>query len=360
MSRYIYHILLILLICTLAACDHKEDTSFVSDNHVIEFSIQNDFAVDSKSIIDDKNYQQFGFIALGAWNLESWEDDTLFGPNGTEVKHTESGCTYSPGRYWQKAIYNFAGVMPSSLFAATYNHPSTEHPGSFTASLGGDNHNTLTLNFGDEGYNLATGQHDLMVAFDNDVDNTDRTMGTEVNGKRKQVSFAFEHLFSVVTIKAANLESNSDITIEEIKVYGNSTTAGDMVITNSAGKISASYETSGTTTDGSVYKTLARPTSGSTTDSDWVLSAKSANTSYETLISDLIVFPEECTFNISVTYKDRLGKSYTKSGSLDADWTAGKMYTYTFAVSLDKISFGTPTVQAWPTTSEKMDDDIEM
>ena len=327
---------------------------------MIEFSIMNEFAVESKGIIDDTNYQQFGFIAFGACSLESWENDDLFGANGTEVKYTsQAGWNYSPMCYWQKGSYDFAGVMPSLLFAATNKHSDTTQPGTFTASLDDNTHNILTLDLG-EGYNLATGQHDLMVAFDNNIDNNDRAMGTVVNGKLKQVSFLFEHQFSLVNIKAANLETSTDITIEEIKVYGNSSTVGDMVIIYNAGEITASYETLSPTDENNVYKTITRPTANVTTGTDWILASNVSNTSYENLVSNLLVIPEECSFGISVTYKDRLGKSYTKKGILNVEWESGKMYTYTFTISLDKITFAAPTIEAWPSTSVKMDTDIEM
>lgn len=362
MSRYIHQILLILLMCTLAACSHKEEPFSVSDSHLIEFGIMDELVVDSKAAIDGTNYQQSGFIALGAWEFESWENDVLFGINGTEVRYTaQSGWNYSPKRYWQKGTYDFAGVMPSSLFAPSHRYSGSSQTSSFIVSLDDDTHDTLTLDFGDNGYNLAEGQHDLMVAFDDNVDNSNETMGTVVSGKLKQVSFKFEHQFSLVTIKAANLESNTNITIEKIQVYGNHTTIGDMVIIHNAGKFTSDYDISGDpTSEKNVYKTMTRPTTNVSGTTDWVLAAITSGTTYETLVPGLLVLPEECTFNIIVTYKDHLGKSYTKAGSLDVEWEIGKMYTYTFTISLDKITFAEPIVEPWPSTSQKMDTDIEM
>lgn len=366
MSKYTCHILLILLVCILSACHHRDELASIQENPEIEFGVSNEFTLESKAAIDDTNYQQFGFIVMGALAIDSWEDDALFGENGTEVKYSASnGWNYFPKCYWQTGSYDFVGVMPSSLFAATHKYPDATS-GLYSASIDDNAHTTLTLDFGTDGYNLATGQHDIMVAFDNNVDNSNGKMGTVVDGKLQQVSFAFEHQLSLVIIKAASMESRTDIRIDEIKVYGNHTsTVGDMVFNYNGSTISSDYGITGATDKDNVYQAISRPTeSGIGSEYDWMLAPKtSASPTYDVLVPGLIVFPEKCNFNIVVKYTDCYGESeiqYTKTGTLPVDWEVGKKYTYTFTISLDSIMFAEPTVEPWPGTSEIFDTDIEM
>ena len=323
----------------MSACSYHDIPQTESENRAIEFGVASDLAVDSKAAIGTSNYQDFGFVVLGAWKLGTMEDDVILGEYGTEVRY-DSGWNYSPLCYWKEGVYDFAAVMPSSLFAASHEHTGTVTPGTALASMDEDTHKTLTLDFGDGGYDLSAGQHDIMVAFSS-AGNGDRTMGTVVNDKLKQVSLAFEHQLSLVSIKAATTEPRTDMYIKKIEVYGNSkATTGDIVFTYNKSKITSTYTTTGVTSATYPYKTI----SPSNAD-DWKLPAGGAS---NTLVPELLVFPEVCDFTIAVTYADRYGKEFTGKGTISADWAAGKKYSYSFTVSLESIAFAEPTIEPWP------------
>lgn len=330
--------LLFLPVSLMSACSYHDIPQTESENRAIEFGVASDLAVDSKAAIGTSNYQDFGFVVLGAWKLGTMEDDVILGEYGTEVRY-DSGWNYSPLCYWKEGVYDFAAVMPSSLFAASHEHTGTVTPGTALASMDEDTHKTLTLDFGDGGYDLSAGQHDIMVAFSS-ADNGDRTMGTVVNDKLKQVSLAFEHQLSLVSIKAATTEPRTDMYIKKIEVYGNSkATTGDIVFTYES-KITSTYTTTGVTSATNPYKTI----SPSNAD-DWKLPAGGAS---NTLVPELLVFPEVCDFTIAVTYADRYDKEFTGKGTISADWAAGKKYSYSFTVSLESIAFAEPTIEPWP------------
>jgi hypothetical protein len=354
--KRIFHILLVT-VPLLAGCkDHPslDLDSVMDDSCPIEFGIDDELTVDSKVAIDNSNYQESGFVVLGAWKLGSEADHSIFGGNGTEVRYAKGkGWNYSPMCYWKEGLYDFAAVMPSSLLKATHKHTPTIAEGTATISMDATPHKSLTLDFGEGGYDLSAGQHDIMVAYSS-ADNSDRKMGTVVDGRLKQVSLDFEHQLSLVSIMAATTEPRTDMFIKEIKVFGNSkATKGDIVFTYNGSTIISEYETAGITDKDNFYKTISPSVA-----EDWKLPAGSE---YTTLIDGLLVFPEECTFCIAVTYADRYGKEFTDVGKLSASWEAGKKYTYSFTVSLENIAFAEPTVEPWPETAVEIGDgNIEM
>ena len=236
---------------------------------------------------------------------------------------------------------------------ATHKQTSTTAEGTATISKDATTHKSLTLEFGEAGYDLSAGQHDIMVAYSS-ADNSDRKMGTLVDGSLKQVSLDFKHQLSLISIEAATTEPRTDMFIKEIKVFGNSkATKGDIVFTYNEGTITSEYETAGNTDRDNVYKKISPSPA-----EDWKLPAGSE---YTTLIDRLLVFPEECTFCLAVTYADRYGKEFTDVGKLSASWEAGKKYTYSFTVSLENIAFADPTVEPWPETAVEIGDgNIEM
>lgn len=352
--KRIIHILLIPFFLFLTGC--KDHSSYdpepeLGERLPIAFGLQDDLIVDSKAAIDETNYQESGFVVLGALNLGSEADNILFGENGTEVRYAD-GWNYSPICYWKEGRYDFAAVLPSSLFKTTHKHTSTTTEGTATASIDVATHKTLTLDFGEGGYDLSAGQHDIMVAYSN-ADNSDRKMGTVVDGQLKQVSLHFEHQLSMVSIKAATTEPRTEMYIKEIKIYGNSRgTMGNMVFTSNGSTITSTYGLTGKTSEEDEYKTITPSEPG------WKLAAGSE---YTALIPGLLVFPEECTFCIAVTYADRYGKEFTDVGKLSASWEAGKKYTYSFTVSLENIAFAEPDVEPWPETAVEIGDgNIEM
>lgn len=299
------------------------------ENNPIKFAVTCDLSVESKAIITDPT----GFVALGGLTtLDAWKTNAVFGANGTAVSKSNNAWTYSPVRYWQPGSYVFAGVMPSTL--------------SCTASLSENNHKQMTLDFGASGFNLAEAQTDLLVAFDE----VDVTRVADAGS----VDFVFAHQFAWVVIRGASVDpATKGIHIHSIKVYGNSAaTEGNMVFTYSSPSetnptgLAVNYALTSLTDVDTPYKTILAPTGENLlVDQDWALEKPGTNgLVYDTLVPELLVFPEQCTFSIAVTYVEE-GNTKTRVGSLSADWKAGKKYTYTFNLATD-ISFSVD-VREW-------------
>lgn len=377
------HYIFLAAALLLTGCERQAPLSPVADNRPIEFGFSGELSVDSKAVYDSAtDLTGDGFIVWSSLttNPENLPETAsgpsigyqpaIFGNGGTKVY--APSWTYSPTRYWQRGMYTFAAALPASAFNASYSTDSTptETPsapyGTHTGTLArnGDNiifsTNQLTLNFGASGYNLAVNQDDIMVAFDN-VDNRNGAMGTIVGGVMQKVDLDFEHQLSRIVIQGANTEPRTDIRINQIKVYGNHTsTDGNMVFTYNGTVVTPYFGLTGQTNETDVYRTLIPSSS-----QDWTLTKKTGSSeTYTTLVSDLLVFPEECSFTIEVTYTDLYngnnGVQTMKTGTLSADWEAGKKYTYKFTIDLDNIAFAEPTVEPWPETANNLDTDIEM
>ena len=330
MKRTLNILMTTLLILT--GCQDKPSLDPVpgpSETYPIQFGISADLEVESKTVIDNSNVTGFSFFALGNLTVDGEQQTNLFGENGAHVSYdtaTES-WTYSPVRFWQPGSYEFAAVMPFIAGCTP----------SFSAS------SQLTLDFGTNGFNLASSQADLMVAFNS------RTVQSV--SAATPVNFNFDHQLALVTIEGASKDPNTTgIQVTDIKVYGNSAkTTGNMVFTNNQGTISSTYTLTGTTNAASPYKTFyAIDEAGTATTRDWNLVAPTADGSpvYDVLIPELIVFPETCTFAIVVNYTEN-GNSKTMTGTLPASWEAGKRYTYRFHLASD-ISFSVE-VAKWGT-----------
>ena len=314
----------------LTGCQDKPSLDPVpgpSETYPIQFGISADLDVESKTVIDNSNVTGFSFFALGNLTVDGEQQTNLFGENGSIVSYGTDSWSYSPLRYWQPGSYEFAAVMP---FIAGYTP-------SFSAS------NQLTLNFGTNGFNLASSQADLMVAFDS------RTVQSA--SAATPVDFNFDHQLALVTIEGASKDPNTNgIQVTGIKVFGNSAkTSGNMTFANNQGTVSATYTLTGATTSSSPYKTfLAADEAGLQATDDWTLVAPAADGTpvYDVLIPELIVFPETCEFTIVVNYTEG-GNPKTMTGTLPATWEAGKKYTYRFHLASD-ISFSVE-VAKWGT-----------
>ena len=333
MNRIPYILLITILI--LSGC--KEQASYdpesgLSQKHPIEFGVSGDLSVESKAPITSGA----DFIAFGDMTIGTSAAVSVFGDAGQQVAYSNGAYAYSPVRYWQVASYSFGGVMPAGDF--------------YTATFSSSDQ-TITLDFGEDlGYNLAEHQADLMAAF---YDVTVQSLSNPAD-----VDFDFDHQLAWVVIEAASRNtglSNEGLQISELKIYGNSpSTEGNIVFTNNAGEVSVTQTLSDKTDTDNPYKTL--------TDG-WQLVKPGADGTpvYATLVPQLLVFPEECTFYIEVKYTEN-GTPKTRVGSLAADWEAGKKYTYKLHIATD-ISF-TVSVSGWgdpvPVPDTDGDNDIEI
>lgn len=306
-------------------------------NRPIEFGISSDLSVESKTVVDDANVIDFGFMVQAGLTVDSWKTNAVF-ETGTEVTYGTGGWGYSPARYWQTGSYVFAGAMPSSA--------------GFSVSLDEATHKTLTLHFGDGGYDLRAGQDDIMVGF--------KTVDVQSASSAPTVNFNFEHQLALVVIKGASLEPRTSIRIDKIEVYGNNfRTVGDMTFYQNGSSIVSEYVPTGPTSRTNVFQTLTPPAGTS-----WILpAAASGAASYSTLVSGLLVFPEACDFSIVVTYTDyyggKAGVQSSKTGTLSVDWKRGMKHEYTFGVTLDDITFAEPTMRPW-LPGDAVDTEIQM
>lgn len=320
MNRTQYIFLTALLLLFTGCGKHSAIPDKGTNNVPIEFGISSDLSVESKTVIDENNYTSHGFMVQAGLTVDSWKTNAVF-ETGTEVTYGTGGWGYSPARYWQTGSYVFAGAMPSSA--------------DFSVSLDEATHKTLTLDFGTGGYNLAEGQHDLMVGF--------RTVDVQSTASTSQVDFTFAHQLALVVIEGASKDSNTQgIQVDEITVYGNSaSTVGDISFTYGTSGMTADYElVEEKTSEANVYKTIVRPDDLSNAEDteDWQLVAPGVDGPvYDVLVPELIVFPEACTFNIVVKYTEGANQKIMK-GVLSANWAPGKKYTCKFNLASD-ISF---------------------
>ena len=315
--KRIIDIIILTSVLILSGC---KDVSSVdpqigeSDRRPIEFGISSDLSVESKAAIDETNYTAAGFTAFGFFTEPGATSGNPVFQDNTVVTYSTDAWSYTPLRYWQPGSYVFAGVMPS-VYSATF-----------------DSSNKLTLNFGEDGFNLAETQTDLLVAFDKKTVTSVKDAGL--------VDFDFTHQLALVTIEGRSKDPDTQgITVQEIVVYGNSKEAtGDIVFTYNptSDTFTSAYTPGALSTDKDVYKTISRPgnLTGAAATADWDLAYTDT---YDVLEPGLLVFPQTCNFSIVVKYKEG-GKDMTMTGTLPATWKAGKKYTYRFSLAAD-ISF---------------------
>jgi hypothetical protein len=200
---------------------------------------------------------------------------------------------------------------------------------SFSAS------NQLTLNFGANGFNLASSQTDLMVAFTpKKVVKVSETTDVLLN---------FSHQLALVNIDVQTGIGPMDIVVNNIKIYGNHKIA-----------TAATFSNTGSGND-------------TTIAAEWTLGSRTTETGYyhqvdDAKIENLLVFPESSEISVAVTYTESYGSSSfskTKYGTIDINWQAGKIYTYKTVLTSESIVFDVPTVTDWANAG-KADDIPEM
>lgn len=307
MNRTQYIFLTALLLLSTGCGKHSAIPDEDTNNVPIEFGISSDLSVEYKTVIDESNYTSHGFMVQAGLAVDSWKTNAVFG-TGTEVTCGTGGWGYSPARYWQTGFYVFAGAMPSSA--------------GFSVSLDEDTHKTLTLDFGTGGYNLAEGQHDLMIGF--------RTVDVQSTASTSQVDFTFAHQLALVNFQIQQpATEHMNVKINSVKIYG---------INKSA--------TKATFTRGSFDEVIT---------ADWTLGGKTTESecyAQSSSISNLLVFPgtDQTGFTIKVNYTESYGNSsYTKDKSATRayEWEPGKIYTYTVNLTSDSIVFDDLKITNW-------------
>ena len=252
----------------------------------------------------------------------STTDNSIF--SGNEVRYDNGIWKYSPVRYWQTGNYRFVAVSQMT-------DKETFYTGSITNS-------SLNLNFTSPGWNLSSTPADLIVASATASGETQRNNNTEV-------AFTFDHQLAMVQFTAKNADTrNATISINSVAIMGNKTTASGMT-----------YFASSTPTTTWTFSDV-RPVQQLPLQFEAGKSAITLAKDTETILtSEFMVFPQDCTLEIEISY-DVAGNGGTasnnsKSATKDVSWEAGKIYKYNINVTSDHISFvKEPTVVEWGTT----------
>ena len=277
-----------------------------------------------------------GDYASGYTNL-------VFGANGTTVYATDSNNDevfnpavedtwyYTPRRYWHRGTYTFAAALPAS--AVNSSHAKTEADRTGRPITGSLDHNVLTLDFGKDasgnpsGFDLATHQTDLMIAAAVDVDNTAEDQSTVQLGFNR-------HQFVQIEIQAACMDQHADIIVDEVTFYGNSTV----------------------TTEGNPYKVIGNigtklPNAQAQQSTDGTTSWEY---DYKTIVSGLLVFPEECQMSLVVKYRAYMDDDTVTSdtlvgtiSSVSVQWEQGMKYVYKLLISQYRVDIVGSDIMKW-------------
>ena len=359
---YLKYILLAGIMCTFASCHREDGPLELPEGKPIGLStkIENSNLIKSGEdtsldIFIDKNIVVWGNITTTEGTKKEFGEFGTKVYAGSDEYGNFTGWSYKPQRFWLKEVYQFASVAPASIFNVSWlwDNNTEQVPTTPYGYLTTDNYgSSITLDFGENGYDLSGGQDDIMAAFSDEIDNTDNDAEEMETG----VGLNFFHQLSLVSIQAANMEENVDIQITSIKVYGNSSTATEMTIKPATDKDGNKITLRDITTEDNPFKTFEY-----TSLEGYLPKKTGTENEFSTLVDGLIVFPEECnSFSLEVKYKvNGFETEYTKTGSLPVNWESGKKYTYQFTISLNKMSFGTPTVEPWG-DSKEIGNEIEM
>lgn len=376
--------LLLGLSFVMASCQREDNPSEGTVNATpIELSPSGEWSDLSRSVINDLNdLIGDGFVVWANWTKDP-EDESIFtndygsgatnlvfGEHGTKVYATDGDGDglftpvqqildtwyYTPKRYWQRGTYTFAAALPATAFNASCVKEESDATGTanITGTLGLDN--TLTLTFGQDenegplGFDLATHQTDLMIAAAVDVDNTAEDQSTVHLGFNK-------HQFVQIEIQAACMDQHADIIVDEVTFYGNKRyTAGPMTFTLGEESITASYGLSTVTTEGNPYKVIGNigtklPNAQAQQSTDGTTSWEY---DYKTIVSGLLVFPEECQMSLVVKYRAYMDDDTVTSdtlvgtiSSVSVQWEQGMKYVYKLLISQHRVDIVGSDIMEW-------------
>lgn len=356
--------LLLLGVVLLSASCHREDP--VEQEHLgipIQLAADTHWPDLTKGtddlIKDEKDFD--GFVV---WANVEWDNSnsiSVFGGNGTKVY--SPNWDYKPAQYWQMGTYNFAAVLPASVFSATNFSPEDNSIGTYKGEHTVDDNGNSFLYFDfDDGFDLSQTQTDLMVAFQTaeiTEDQYSAIMSGVTDDAPGPVELNFYHQLSLLNFTIRNkieVEGTSftpSINIKNIKIYGNHTTATSATSTPTIGQDEDGNDIIVSTTD---FKFVDDSESNrgapyyefDVEDGISIENGKSHN------IQDLLVFPESCNLTVEVTYTEEVNnietsETITKSATLsNCTWSPGTKYTYSLNISRSEIIFfGEPTVEEW-------------
>lgn len=334
-DRKIYYALMTLigLMGILTSCHREEIPNDPQQSQTpISFTPTSDWPTLTKAIYEDVTHLNGDGIVVWA-DLES---TPVFGDNGTKAYYPD--WSYSPAKYWTPSEhgYNFAAVLPASIFNAS--HPEEDEIFGITGEF---SDGELTLNFGDDGFDLNDNkQTDLMVAFAHqDYTSSDFTNGLTPGA----VNFSFNHQLVQLKFQIKNLieigntEITPSICLTKFSVSGFHSVVKSAVFTESSAEWTPRNETEGDTCEYTGNPVIID------------------NGSSELIISSILAIPEtSCNLTVSVEHTEVLGdnsieyQSQSKSATISGGpWEAGKTYVYPLKITKSGIIFLDPTVTDW-------------
>lgn len=377
--KKIYYIFLIMVALLSGCGKHSQPLPEEIFGTPIELDASADSQNPARGIVSGVgDLKDDGFVVWGHWTKDATDaaiftgdyasgyTNLVFGANGTTVYATDSNNDevfnpavadtwyYTPRRYWHRGTYTFAAALPAS--AVNSSHAKTEADRTGRPITGSLDHNVLTLDFGKDasgnpsGFDLATHQTDLMIAAAVDVDNTAEDQST--------VQLGFErHQFVQIEIQAACMDQHADIIVDEVTFYGNKRyTAGPMTFTLGEESITASYGLSTVTTEGNPYKVIGNigtklPNAQAQQSTDGTTSWEY---DYKTIVSGLLVFPEECQMSLVVKYRAYMDDDTVTSdtlvgtiSSVSVQWEQGMKYVYKLLISQHRVDIVGSDIMEW-------------
>ena len=336
--KRIIHIAAVLLICVaFISCEREEDSRPVqSSGKPIRFTAECEWPQISKAAIDDiADFQEAGFQVWGYWSQDPNDDSNyyedekdVFGTYGTVVTYATSSWVCEEENEWYRGYYNFAAVAPEAAVYSpesdnavlTCSHTSAFLPGSESNNT--KYINTLSFETGDQGFDLAQNQIDLMYAFHNEDNSTEAS---------QTVNLKFNHTFAKIAVKiSSNLTPSPHI--DKVRVYDiPSTVYGKLTIT----EVEQGENTVVTTNIAEILRTAYF----STIDNPYAEADYGGyvSTTPVPVISNLLVFPQTLTSNamrICVDYRIR-GEAAPKQAVAEVKnviWEPGNSYVYSLTI----------------------------
>lgn len=310
---------------TVVSCERGDSLSDLvqESGRPIEFSVESDWPEITKSLIS--NSDDIKGVGFKVWGVKSSDSDgsnseSVFGEDGTSVSFTAGKWKSDVVKDWEGRHYSFASVLHPAKFAGTYSN------------------NTLSIDLGDNGYNLAVNQDDFMVAFQN-VDNSDFDASV--------VELDFRHLFSTIDIRLNNSQpfDSQGIAVTKVMLYGiHKSITGDLQI-----KQETIYDSTNNKISEDLTTNLADCFDPSHISTDIMPyyerqyaygSANEFNYSSPTItvVDDLLVFPESLSEKITLSIVIEL-QQQSKRGKIVAnissgEWLSSKSYTYILPMNM--------------------------
>ena len=296
------------LLLIVVSC-HREEIPVSKNSYPIEFSGMSGW-LETKADDSQTSSLPSDFTGFRVW-AQNGSNLNVFGSSGTDVSTTDGGqtWTYSPVRYWQDGTYNFYAVSPKDFATGTLSNGA------------------LHLNFGN-GWNLSS-QTDLLLAT---AANITGRFNTE--DKPESVELTFNHILSKIGFSVKdNDNDNVTIKVTSISISGNHKTA-------------LAYSTTGGWSwkgdDTATSQTLSLANSDGITIS---------TTDYTTITpsAGVLVFPEDCTLVVNVSYRATMGASsaiINGSASIPVNLQAGQSYVYKLLITSTGITISS-SIQPW-------------